>query len=336
MTGCAAPHHQVDAMDRTSDQRTDQERCATTPRGTPGPSLPAWLAAGMCPSAEASLQRAEDYCRHLARTRYENFSIGSWLLPRHLRQPFNNFYAFCRLADDLADEAASPAEALRLLDWWEHGWRSADRTAPQHLVWVAIRRTQADFQIPDEPLHRLLSAFRQDQRKVDYESYDELEDYCRRSANPVGEVILRFADCCTAERLEYSDAICTGLQLANHWQDVAADWRRGRVYLPAVSRREHGVTHQMLAAQQPTGELRRLLAAEVNRARGSFDRGEPLVRAVPPWLAADVRLFIDGGRAALRAIERVDYDVWTNGRPRVSRFDRLMLIPRALWTRCRG
>lgn len=297
------------------------------------PDLPPWVREGLSRTAVTDLVAAADYCRHLARNRYENFTVGSWLLPRALRQPFCNFYAFCRLSDDLADEADSPAHAKALLDWWENGWLNRDSQGPQHLVWIAIRATQQQFGIPDEPLRRLLSAFRQDQVKFDYETDDELIDYCRRSANPVGEVVLHLADCCTPERLRWSDEICTGLQLANHWQDVAADTRRGRTYLPRTSRQRFSVTDEMLAAQRVTPELRNLLRAQVQQASAYFDRGEPLVRAVPRWLAADVRLFIDGGRAALAAITRADYDVWTSGRPRVNLRDRLRMLPRVLWAR---
>lgn len=273
------------------------------------------------PTLEASFA----YCRRLAREHYENFVVVSRLLPRPLRQHFANVYAYCRWADDLADETASPQQSLDLLDWWEAQLDDCYAGRAAHPVFVALRETIEEFSIPAEPLRDLLSAFRQDQRVARYPGFADLLDYCRRSANPVGRVVLYLGRVHDAERGLLSDRICTGLQLANFWQDVAADWRRGRLYIPLEDCRQFGVEETDLAAARPTPALRRLLEFEVDRAEGWLQGGLPLVKRLPGWLSGDIWLVTQGGLKILQKIRAADFDVWTR-RPVVSRWDQARLV----------
>jgi squalene synthase HpnC len=290
-----------------------------------------------------SLAASRRYCRRLARRHYENFTVASWLLPRRLRRHFFHVYAYCRWADDLADETGRPDPAAAdhshaapaLLDWWEGELRACYRGEARHLVFVALGETIRQFDIPAEPFLDLLVAFRQDQRIRRYADFEQLLDYCRYSANPVGRLILYLGRCHTAERVALSDSICTGLQLANFCQDVARDLDRGRIYLPEADCLRFGCDEAMLARRQFTEPLGRLLAAEVTRAEEFLRRGLPLVELVLPELRLDVALFAHGGLAILRAIRRQNYDVWSS-RPVLSKLEKLRLLARCWWRLRRG
>lgn len=282
-----------------------------------------------------SPRKSRRYCRRLAHSHYENFTVASWLLPRQLRQHFCNLYAYCRWADDLADETGDPRRSLVLLDWWERELRNCYEGQARHPVFVALAATVRQFEIPPDPLIDLLVAFRQDQRIRRYEDLGHLLEYCRYSANPVGRLVLYLGRCHTPERVQWSDSICTGLQLANFWQDIARDWKIGRVYLPLTDCRRFGYDEGMFTRQEVNEPLRRLMAAEVDQAEGFLRRGLPLVRMVPPELQLSVSLFIHGGLAILGAIRRQGYDVWT-ARPEVSRKEKLQLLLRCWWQLKRG
>jgi squalene synthase HpnC len=282
-----------------------------------------------------SLRESRSYCRRLARRHYENFTVASWLLPRVLRPHFDNVYAYCRWADDLADEAGDPARSLTLLDWWEAELRACYRGQTRHPVFTALAQTIAQFRIPADPFLDLLVAFRQDQRTTRYETFEELLDYCRCSANPVGRLVLYLGECHTPERLPLADAICTGLQLANFCQDVARDWQRGRIYLPQADCRRCGYSEAMFAGRQCNDAFRRLLAAQVDRAEQWLRRGMPLIKLLPQQLRFDVALFAHGGLAILEAIRRQDFDIWTC-RPKVSRMEKLCILAACWWRLQRG
>ena len=282
-----------------------------------------------------SAAQSRRYCRQLARRHYENFTVASWLLPRRLKEHFYHVYAYCRWADDLADETGDPAASLTLLDWWEDQLRECYRGRTRHPVFVALSETIDRFQIPAEPFADLLVAFRQDQRVTRYETFDDLLRYCRYSANPVGRLVLCLGRCHDAERAGPADAICTGLQLANFWQDVAADWDRGRIYLPRADRDRWGYDESMFTQRLANQPFRRLMAAEVDEAERWLRRGLPLVGMVPRELRLDVALFLHGGLAILEAIRRADYDVWSR-RPVVSKPAKLRLLARCCWQLRRG
>ena len=275
------------------------------------------------------------YCRRLARRHYENFTVVSWLLPWRLRQDFYNVYAYCRWADDLGDEPGDPQQSLALLDWWEKELRDCYAGTTRHPVFVALAETIRRYEIPIDPFIDLLVAFRQDQRVRRYEDVGQLLQYCRYSANPVGRLILYLGKCHTPERGQLADSVCTGLQLANFWQDVARDWDMGRIYLPAVDRARFGYDEEMFARREVNDCFRRLMAAEVDLAEGHLRRGSPLIRWMPPELRLDVALFIQGGLAILRAIRGLNFDVWTT-RPALSKKTKLRLLGKCWWALTRG
>ena len=288
---------------------------------------------GPLPSAARSapsLAEAQKYCHRLAKGHYENFTVASFLLPRELRPHFHAVYAYCRWADDLADETAGGSESLRLLDWWEAELAACYRGDARHPVFVALRHTIDEFCIPTEPFQSLLVAFRQDQNRKRYETFNDLLGYCRNSANPVGRLVLYLGRAATPDTFALSDSICTGLQLANFWQDVARDYDRGRVYLPLADCRAAGYDEAMFERREFNPAFRKLLAGQVDRAEAMLRAGEPLVGRVPRELQLDVALFIRGGLTVLDRIRRQDYNVWRR-RPMVGKLTKLGLIAAAWW-----
>jgi squalene synthase HpnC len=278
---------------------------------------------------------AHAYCARLARTHYENFTVASLLLPRRLLRHFHAVYAYCRWADDLADEAGGGARALALLRWWRAELLRCYAGEATHPVFVALRDTVRRFRIPPGPFLDLLFAFEQDQLVKRYKTFDQLLGYCRYSANPVGRLVLYLAESFDEGKAALSDHVCTALQLANFWQDVARDLDLGRVYLPEEDRRRFGYPDADLSARRFTPAFVGLLAFEVDRTRDLFYRGYPLVERVPAGLRADVELFLRGGLAILDKIERAGYDVW-RGRPALAKWEKARLLGGVLWERLRA
>ncbi len=279
-----------------------------------------------------SLAEAEAYTRSLARGHYENFPIASRLLPRRLHQHFFNVYAFCRWADDLGDEIGDQEESRRLLAWWREELARCYRGDAEHPVFVALQPTIERFGIPETPFADLISAFLQDQEVTEYETFDQLRDYCRRSADPVGRIVLALCERVTEQNVAWSDSICTGLQLANMWQDVARDFDIGRVYLPAEDRERYGYTREMLRQRETTPGFLGLMEFEVNRARQYLLDGLPLVDVMPGRLKLDIELFAQGGLLILREIERIEYRVWER-RPVVTKRALAGVALLCLWRR---
>jgi squalene synthase HpnC len=280
------------------------------------------------PPTPPTLEEAHQYCRRLARTHYENFSVATWFLPRRLRQHFFNVYAYCRISDDLGDEVGDPAVALELLDQWESELNACYAGNPRHPVFVALAATVRQFDIPRHEFSDLLRAFRQDQTITRFETFDNVLAYCRYSANPVGHLVLYLCGCHDAERQQLSDFTCTALQLANFWQDVTVDYGKGRVYLPLEDLRRFNVTEQEIAQNQNTPHFCAMMKFEVERARDWFRQGLPLVKKVNPELALDIELFTRGGQEILNAIERQQFAV-LGRRPSISMPRKLALVTRA-------
>lgn len=276
-------------------------------------------------AAAPSPAEARAYCRRLATSHYENFTVVGILCPRALRQHFSNVYAYCRWADDLADETGDPERSAELLHWWGDELRACYAGDVRHPVFTALAETIAEFDIPPEPLLDLLAAFEQDQTKTRYATFEELLGYCRNSADPVGRLVLYLGRAFDAERAALSDAVCTGLQLANFWQDVRRDRAKGRVYLPQESLQRFGVAEETLDAAAAAPAFRQLLRFEVDRAETLLRSGLPLIDRLPRNLAGSVWLFARGGLKILDKIRRLDYDVLAR-RPVVSKFDRLGLL----------
>jgi squalene synthase HpnC len=291
------------------------------------------------PPRSFSLAAARSYCARLTRTHYENFSVASLLLPRRLLPHFHAVYAYCRWADDLADESGGGPAALALLRWWRkellHCYLRGYDGRPCHPVMTALRATIRRFAIPPRPFLDLLTAFEQDQAVKRYQTYEQLLGYCRYSADPVGHLVLYLCECYDDERAALADHVCTGLQLANFWQDVARDLDIGRIYLPAEDRQRFGVTEDDLRARRSTPGFVELMRFEVERARELFHRGEPLFDKLPAELRPDVELFQRGGLAILRKIERDAYDVLAR-RPALAKWEKAALLGGALWRRVRS
>jgi squalene synthase HpnC len=277
------------------------------------------------PDVTPTLNEARAWCRRLAETHYENFHVASWFLPKALRPHFHSIYAYCRVSDDLGDEAGSKAQALALLDLWGRELDACYEGRARHPVFVALAETIRACSIPKEPFADLLTAFRRDQIATRYGSMSEVLEYCRYSANPVGRLVL-YACGETAsnveEKFRLSDATCSALQLANFWQDIRVDFAKGRVYLPQDDMQRFGVTDGTIEDGVATPEFRKLLRFEVDYARSLFGQGLALIGMVGRDLALDLDLFSRGGLEILRAIERCDYDVLST-RPAISKGTKL-------------
>jgi len=280
------------------------------------------------PEHAPSIAEAQEYCRRLARSHYENFSVASWFLPGKLRQHFFNVYAYCRISDDLGDEVGNTAVSLQLLDQWELELDACYDGSPRHPVFVALAETVRKFEIPKHEFSDLLTAFRQDQSVSRYETFDDLLGYCRYSANPVGHLVLYLCGYRDAERQLLSDYTCTALQLANFWQDVTADFARGRLYLPLQDLRRFRVREQSVLDSDNTSAFCEMMRFEVERAREWFTQGLPLVGKVDRALALDIELFSRGGQEILNAIERQGFAV-LGQRPAISKSRKLALVARA-------
>jgi squalene synthase HpnC len=289
------------------------------------------------PGAPVSVtpEEARAYCARLTSTHYENFQVVTWLTPQGLRPAFQSVYAFCRWSDDLGDEVGDRDRARELLRWWRGELRAMYDGQVRHPVMVALAETVREFAIPIDPFLALISAFEQDQEVTDYDTFGELLDYCTRSANPVGHLVLYLGRAFDADNARLSDKTCTALQLANFWQDVARDHDIGRVYLPREDRERFDVSDQDLAARRFTPGFAALMKLEVGRARDLLHEGLPLVERMPPELAVDVELFSRGGLAILDLIERVGFDVLT-ARPALSKFTKARLLGRALLGRLKA
>jgi squalene synthase HpnC len=276
-----------------------------------------------------SLEESLGYTRWLATHHYENFHIVSFLLPKRLHQDFYNVYSFCRWADDLGDEIGDTGESLRLLDWWRGETARLYEGKVTHPVMVALDGTIDRHDLPREPFEDLIHAFVQDQTTTRYETLPDLYGYCRYSANPVGRLVLYLCGYRDAERQRMSDATCTGLQLANFWQDVSVDLDKGRIYLPLEVLRRHGGSEEDVVARRFTAAFRGAMAEMVAEARRLFAEGLPLVRTVDRRLSLDLELFNRGGLKILDKVEALGYDVLSR-RPSISKAERAGVLVSSL------
>ena len=281
------------------------------------------------PPPSASLRQSQEYTRSLATTHYENFSVATYLLPRHLRQHFYNVYAYCRWSDDLADEVGNPALALELLDWWENELRQCYAGTATHPVFIALRQTIETFHIPMQPFSNLLTAFRQDQRVHRYPTWDSLLRYCENSANPVGRLVLYLCEYRDSRRQSLSDLTCTALQLANFWQDVSRDLDKDRIYIPIEDFSACGLIERDLFERRFDERYANLMRLLIARTRELFAQGLPLAETVEPHLRIDIELFSRGGVAVLDAIESIGYNT-LGERPTINNATKLLLLTRAL------
>jgi squalene synthase HpnC len=256
---------------------------------------------------------------------YENFPVASWLLPAQLREPVEVIYRFAREADDLADEGEASAEArLRALDEFR-----AQLARPASPLFHAVARLIRERALPEQAFRDLLDAFSQDVTQARYADYRELLDYCRRSANPVGRLLLHLFKRTSETDLAQSDAICSALQLVNFWQDIALDYAKGRVYLPLDEMARHAVGEHHLREGRCDDAWRSLMAFQVARTRALMRSGAPLGRRLPGRVGLEIRATVQGGLRILDKIERAGYDVFRR-RPVLRALDWPLLLARAL------
>ena len=291
-----------------------------------------------------TLDAAYAACAHLARTHYENFPVASHLLPRRMRPHVAAVYAFARLADDIADEGDAPLDLrqARLDEWLTRldaavtGQEPASATvldpamakaAPA--IFSALGATMRACELPSALFQDLVSAFRQDTAVTRYDTWPDVFDYCRRSANPVGRLVLRIGGWRDPELDEASDAVCTALQLTNFWQDLAVDWMRGRLYVPAQEYQRTGAVTASLDQCQITPAWRDALAACAGRTRDLFSKGRAVCDGVSGRLRWELRLTWLGGMRVLDRLDQVGYDVFS-ARPALGAMDVAPLLWRAV------
>jgi phytoene synthase len=292
------------------------------------------------PNAKA-IADAYDACTKLARAHYENFPVGR-LVPKKMQPHVHAVYAFARYADDLADEGyagsakaqgardvMTPEQRLAALDDWERQLCAPSGTPGLHFIFIALHETIRELDLPMSLFTDLLSAFKQDVVKRRYANFNEVLDYCRRSANPVGRLVLLLHGKREEELHILADHICTGLQLANFWQDVGVDLEKDRMYLPEDDRVTYGVTEASLFDRRADDKYRQLLAFQVARTQGIFDQGEPLTKKLRGLLRLEIRLTWLGGTTILRKIEALKYNT-LNHRPTVGKADMALLFLKAL------
>lgn len=262
---------------------------------------------------------------------YENFPVASIMLPARLRPAVRAIYAFARSADDLADEGdASPEQRLAALSAYEAELDLADASQTSaNPMFQTLQTVIRQYQLPLQPFRDLLSAFKQDVVTTRYPDFPTLLDYCRRSANPVGTLMLHLYQAPSAENLRDSDAICSALQLINFWQDVAIDWEKSRIYVPQEDMQRFGVNEQDIAGASDDKNWRALMQFEIGRARALMLSGAPLALRLPGRLGWELRLVIQGGLRILERLEQVDGDVFRQ-RPQLGPRDWAVIFGRAL------
>ncbi len=262
---------------------------------------------------------------------YENFPVASILLPRHLRPAVEAIYAFARSADDLADEGnASPEERLAALTAYELALDKIDNEeSADSAIFKALTNVVREYNLPLQPFRDLLSAFKQDVVTKRYTTYEAMLDYCSRSANPVGALMLLLYEQVDRENLRDSDTICSALQIINFWQDIAIDWQKNRIYLPLEDLAHFGVTEKHLGGGIVDPSWRALMAFEISRARELMLSGAPLALRLHGRIGWELRLVIQGGLRILERIESVGYDVFSR-RPQLHKTDYLLMAWRAL------
>ena len=262
---------------------------------------------------------------------YENFPVASLLLPPRFRHPVAQIYRFAREADDFADEGDAPdTERLAQLEQFRAELVRIERGEPPGIAWfsglaVVIR----EHRLPIPLFADLLSAFSQDVTKKRYADFPDVLDYCRRSANPVGRLLLHLFDRASEQNLAWSDAICTSLQLINFWQDVELDYAKGRIYLPQGDMKRYSVTEQQIAERRVDDAWRALLEFQVERARGMMLAGAPLGRALPGRIGLEIRATVQGGLRILEKLEQAGCDMFRR-RPTLKWHDWPIIVARTL------
>ena len=293
---------------------------------------------------DKKLEKSYKFCRELATSHYENFTVASLLIPKSKRDNIYAIYAYCRIVDDIGDEASSDfpfltdlnvevnweewsesERRLHLLDYWESQLILCYTGTPSNPVMYALQDTILSFEIPITPFIKLISANRLDQAQHRYETFENLLNYCEYSANPVGQIFLHLFGYDDELRQTYSDFTCTGLQLVNFLQDIKTDFLRGRIYIPQEDMAYFGYSEDELSKNIENQNFQRLMKFESSRAREYLNQGYKLIDYLNGPIRLDVALFSRGGSAVLKSIERSEYKVLMS-RTKLSRYDSMGLV----------
>ena len=293
---------------------------------------------------DKKLEKSYKFCRELATSHYENFTVASLLIPKSKRDNIYAIYAYCRIVDDIGDEASSDfpfltdlnvevnweewsesERRLHLLDYWESQLTLCYTGTPSNPVMYALQDTILSFEIPITPFIKLISANRLDQAQHRYETFENLLNYCEYSANPVGQIFLHLFGYDDELRQTYSDFTCTGLQLVNFLQDIKTDFLRGRIYIPQEDMAYFGYSEDELSKNIENQNFQRLMKFESSRAREYLNQGFKLIDYLNGPIRLDVALFSRGGSAVLKSIERSEYKV-VMSRSKLSRYDSMGLV----------
>jgi len=290
-----------------------------------------------------TLAEAYARCSDLAKRHYENFPVGL-LVPKEKQPHIHAVYAFARYADDLADEgygepppgaeSLTQEKRLQALDHFENelflAFAGKEEQLDPETAWIflPVADTSRRLEVPEQLFHDLLSAFKQDVVKARYVTFDEVRDYCRRSANPIGRLVLLLHGLRKDEMMLLSDDICTALQLANFWQDVSVDLKKDRIYLPEEDQRAFGFDETALREKSASPAVRKCMEFQVNRTWKLFENGERLPKLLPRWLSWEIRFTWLGGTTILKKIERQGYDTLVK-RPKLTKWDMMTLLARA-------
>jgi len=278
-----------------------------------------------------SAEEGYQYCEQIAHSHYENFPVASWFIPKSMRKYVWAIYAFARTADDFADEPGySRAERLDNLAQWDQFLGECYSGNPTHRIFAALADTVERFQIPIELFQNLLTAFKSDVTVNRYETFDQVLEYCRNSANPIGRLMMLLFNYRSESLLQRSDNICTALQLANFWQDVSVDLEKDRIYVPMEDVREYGYSEEQLLRCMFTEQFRSLMAFEVRRTAELFVEGHPLLSQVGKDLSFELKLTWNGGTTILQKIHRQNYNVLKK-RPALGTWDKVSLLFRSIF-----
>ncbi|MBI2429387.1 MAG: squalene synthase HpnC [Ignavibacteriales bacterium] len=266
---------------------------------------------------------------NLAHKHYENFPVGSWLLPKKYREPIHLIYAFARVADDIADEGMqSPEVRIRQIDEWEQMLLQSTNGSAPDSFFRKLAEVIEQFGLPHSYFQDLLIAFRRDSANPHYETFNEVLDYCRYSANPIGRLLLKLFNCSNDENEQYSDKICTALQLTNFWQDISVDTRRNRFYIATTDLQRFDLTFSDILRNEKRNEFRQMMKLQVERTRRMFKEGEPLLSKVNPHFRKELRFIYLGGSKILDKIELLDFDT-SAVRPALTKLGMLSLAAKS-------
>jgi len=269
--------------------------------------------------SDTQIQAAYDHCLNIVRSHYENFPVASFLLPKRLRQPIAVIYAFARTADDFADEGKmNKQERLQKLNDYETRLDNIDNVPDEDFIFIALQDVIRKHQLPVQLFRDLLSAFKQDVTKQRYDNFQQVLDYCMRSANPVGRLLLHLLNEDNDENLRYSDFICSSLQLINFLQDIKQDYlENNRIYLPLDEMEQFGVSEATIAQQSSSKEMRALIAHQLQRARNMMLNGSTLGTRMSGRFGLQLRMMINGGLQICKLLENNRENVYARPRLRI-------------------